>query len=164
MTTSIKGKLIGVLGGLLLVGGLAAYAVKLSLASNFAIRETSIAAAGEHHAIEAAAVKTDARGRVEPVTAMTFDEQVLRSSVPVLVDFYADWCGSCQFQHEILKKLAAEAEGFKIVKVDVDRDVELAQRFEVEALPTLLIVKDGRVIGRHVGVATKQQLLAELDG
>jgi len=82
----------------------------------------------------------------------------------VLVDFYARWCGPCQIQHGILEALAAEAEGFKIVKVDVDQDAELAQRFQVESLPTLLIVKDGRVMGRHVGVARKKQLLSALAG
>lgn len=165
MATGRRRKLYAAIVGLLLLGGLvgsAAYGLKLSIANRFGNRESSMGAADEHQIVEAATVQTASRGGVETVTATTFDEQVLRSADPVLVDFYADWCGPCQIQHGILEELAAEVEGIKIVKVDVDQDAELAQRFQVNALPTLLIVKDGLVIGRHTGVATKKQLLSVL--
>lgn len=147
------------LGGLV---ALAALSVRPSSATSFGEPRSATVDAGESSGAEPVKVRTDARRHVELVTATTFDEQVLRASVPVLVDFYADWCVPCQVQGRILEEFAAESAGAKIVKVNVDQDAELAERFQVEGLPTLLIVKDGRVIDRHVGLATKATLRSAL--
>jgi len=104
------------------------------------------------------------RTTIEHATAATFESHVLRSSVPVLVDFYADWCGPCQVQDRILKEFAAEFACVKIVKVDVDESPELATRYDVEGLPTMRLFQNGDVVARQVGVTTKQQLKAALSG
>lgn len=101
---------------------------------------------------------------IEHATADTFENLVLRATVPALVDFHADWCGPCQIQDRILKEFAGEFAGGKIVKVDVDENPELATRYDVRGLPTLLVFQDGHVVARQVGVATKQQLKAALAG
>jgi thioredoxin 1 len=148
----------------LLVGlvGSGVLSIGPSSATSVADHGFSTPTASEHQAANPATVQTSSRRQVESVTVSTFDEQVLHSSIPVLVDSYADWCGPCQIQHGILAELAAEAEGIKIVKVDVDQNAELSERFQIEALPTLLIIRDGQVIARHVGVATKEQLKTAL--
>ncbi len=99
---------------------------------------------------------------IEHATAETFANQVLRSPVPVLLDFYADWCGPCQIQDGILKEFAAEFDGGKIIKVNVDESPKLAARYDVQELPTSLIFQDGKVVARQVGLATKKQLNAAL--
>ena len=103
------------------------------------------------------------RAVIEHATAETFENQVLRSPVQVLVDFYADWCRPCQIQDVILKEFAAEFDGGKVIKVNVDESPELAARYDVQGLPTLLIFQDGKVFTRQVGLATKQQLKAALE-
>ncbi len=100
----------------------------------------------------------------EHATAGTFENRVLRATVPVLVDFHADWCEPCQIQGRILKEFTGEFAGGRIVKVDVDENPGLAARYDVRALPTLLVFREGHVVARQVGVATKQQLKALLAG
>jgi thioredoxin 1 len=88
-----------------------------------------------------------------------FEQVVLQSSVPTLVDFYATWCGPCRLQSPILDELAAEAAGaYQIVKVDVDQEPDLAMRFGVTALPTLLVIDKGEVTQRVVGMEKKEKL------
>ncbi len=94
------------------------------------------------------------------VTESSFDDQVLKSDVPVLVDFYTEWCGPCHVQAPILDELAQEIEIAKIVKVDVDESQQLATRYEISSIPTLLVFKNGQVVARHQGVANKEQLKA----
>ncbi len=96
------------------------------------------------------------------VSESSFDNQVLKSDVPVLVDFYAEWCGPCHVQAPILDDLAQEIETAKIVKVDVDENRQLATRFQISSIPTLLVFKNGQVVSRHQGVASKEQLKALL--
>ena len=123
-------------------------------------KSQSVAAQSEatqaHHHTTGAAIKYANVG--------TFRNQVLQSRLPVLVDFYADWCGPCQIQDGVLKEFAAEFAGGKIVKVNVDESPELAGRYDVRGLPTLLIFQDGQVIARQVGLATKEQLRTALAG
>lgn len=97
---------------------------------------------------------------VEYADLASFDQIVLESDVPVLVDFYADWCGPCQRLAPALEQLAAETPHAKIVKVNIDDNPELAARYRVEAIPALKVFKGGRVTGEVVGLASKKQLKA----
>ncbi len=101
-----------------------------------------------------------ARAGVLPVkvTEHDFDEQVLKANVPVLVDFWAEWCGPCHLQAPILNELAREVSSAKIAKVEADENPQLAERYKIQALPTLLVFKNGQEVARHEGVASKEQL------
>lgn len=93
------------------------------------------------------------------VNLKDFPTKVLASSVPVLVDFYATWCGPCRLQGPILDELARDGEGqFKIFKVDADKDPDLAQQYGVSALPTLILFQGGQPVERLVGLQTKERL------
>jgi len=94
----------------------------------------------------------------------TFDEQVLQAEVPVLVDFYADWCGPCKMIAPVLEEVARETRDGKVVKVNVDDNPGLASRYRISSIPSLLVFKDGQVVSQHVGVAGKEQLKALLGG
>jgi thioredoxin 1 len=101
-------------------------------------------------------------GRVEYADQANFEELVLDSDVPVLVDFYADWCGPCRMIAPVLEKLAEETTDARIVKVNVDQNPQLAARYGIHSIPSLLIFEKSRVTGRHVGVVSKAQLQAWL--
>jgi thioredoxin 1 len=97
------------------------------------------------------------------LTAATFDEVVGASPVPVLVDFWAEWCPPCHVVAPILDEIAAEhAGGLRIAKVDADAHPDLSLRFGVMSLPSLLVFVDGELVKRMVGARGKQHLLAEL--
>ncbi|VXC65478.1 Thioredoxin [Arthrobacter sp. 9AX] len=88
-----------------------------------------------------------------------------QSPVPVLVDFWAAWCGPCRMVSPVLDKLAREREGaIKLVKVDVDRNPGLSRLFDVQAIPTLMVVVGGKVAARQAGAAPAQELRTWLDG
>ncbi len=105
---------------------------------------------------------------VKHVSQATFSREVLQSTVPVLVDFYADWCGPCRRLGPTLEHLAAEFAGrVKIVKVDVDVEQELASQFQVESIPTLAFVAGGNLIGKTAGLVPEaglRQALNQLAG
>ena len=95
-----------------------------------------------------------ASDHVSEANDSTFDAEVMNSSVPVLVDFWATWCAPCKAIAPALDKLATEKGGaFKVVKVDVQRNMRTASRFGVTNVPTFLVVKGGEVVGKQVGVA-----------
>ena len=96
------------------------------------------------------------------VTSAEFEQEVLRSDVPVLVDFWATWCGPCKMLSPIISEIAAEAKDYKVVSVDVDEEQDLAMRYKVSAIPTLLVFKNGEEVRRSVGFAQKNQILAML--
>ncbi|MFC2634843.1 MAG: thioredoxin, partial [Capnocytophaga granulosa] len=91
------------------------------------------------------------------ITDASFDEVVLKSDKPVLVDFWATWCGPCRMLGPVIEELATEYEGRVVVgKVDVDNNQEFAAKYGVRNIPTVLVFKDGEVVGRQVGVAPKK--------
>ena len=87
-----------------------------------------------------------------------FKEEVLESKVPVLVDFWAVWCGPCQMMAPILHELEAEMPDVQIGKVNVDEQMDLARQFRVVSIPTLIIFKNGQEVQRMVGVTSKEEL------
>ncbi len=98
------------------------------------------------------------------ITDATFEEQVLKSDKPVLVDFWAAWCGPCRMVGPIIEELSHEYEGKAVIgKVDVDRHQEFAAKYGVRNIPTVLVFKDGEVVGRQVGVAPKNVYVEALD-
>jgi thioredoxin 1 len=99
---------------------------------------------------------------VLPVDSATFDQHVLRSEVPVLVDFYADWCGPCKALAPALEQVAAENPQARVVKVNIDNSPELAARYNVKSVPRLLVFKGGQIAAQQNGVASKTRLNAML--
>lgn len=92
-------------------------------------------------------------------TDKSFEEDVIMSDLPVLVDFWAEWCGPCKMIGPILEELGTElAEKIKIVKVDVDSNNQTAMNYAIRSIPTLIIIKEGAVIAQHIGAASKAQL------
>jgi thioredoxin 1 len=103
-------------------------------------------------------------GKTVVVTDSTFDEIVLKSTNPVLVDFWATWCRPCQMVAPILEELTAEYEGkLTIAKLDVDQNQQTAQKYHVMSIPTMLIFKGGQPVSNIVGFKPKEKLKEELD-
>ena len=92
----------------------------------------------------------------------SFDSEVLQSPQPVLVDFYADWCGPCRMVVPIMEEIARERSDIKVGKINVDEQPELARQFRVMNIPTLVVMKDGRITGQAMGARPKSQILAML--
>lgn len=96
-------------------------------------------------------------------TAANFEEEVLQSELPVLVDFYADWCGPCKMLAPVLHEIAEEnADALKVGKINVDEQMELAQQFRILSIPTLVVMKDGQIANKAVGAMPKEDILALL--
>jgi thioredoxin 1 len=102
-------------------------------------------------------------GKLPDVTDGTFQAEVLESEQPVLVDFWAPWCGPCRVVHPILEEISAEREDLTIVSINVDDNQETAARFEVLSIPTLILFKDGSEAKRVIGALPKKRLEAELE-
>jgi len=98
------------------------------------------------------------------VTDSSFEEEVLKSDIPVIVDYWAEWCGPCKAIAPVLEEIAGEYQGKLIVaKMDVDDNQQTPQKYVVRGIPTLMIFKDGDVIGTKVGQLSKSQLTAFID-
>ena len=89
-----------------------------------------------------------------------FHKEVLNSDKPVLLDFFASWCGPCKMVAPILDEIAQEREDIKVCKVDIDEQPELASRFRIMSVPTLMVLKDGNIVEQSVGARPKHQILA----
>lgn len=89
-------------------------------------------------------------------TSENFEQEVLKSDRPVLVDFWATWCGPCRRQAPIIEELAEE--GYAVGKLDVDQEMELAQKYQVMSIPTLIVFKNGEEAARLVGLTPKEKL------
>lgn len=96
---------------------------------------------------------------VQNITNENFDEIVLRSDKPVLVDFWAEWCGPCQALAPTIEEVAREQTAVKVGKVNVDNEPELARQYRIMSIPTLIVFRDGEPVRREVGGRSKEEIL-----
>ena len=96
------------------------------------------------------------------ITKENFKQEVMQSDKPVLLDFWAGWCGPCRMLSPVVDAFAEENAGVKVGKVNVDEQRELASQFQVMSIPTLVVMRDGKVVQQMVGARPKQQILAML--
>ena len=97
------------------------------------------------------------------LTNLNFEQEVMRSDKPVLIDFFATWCGPCRMVSPIVDEIADERSDVKVCKVDVDEQGELAAQFGVASIPTLVVVKGGKVSAQNIGAVPKPKILEMID-
>ena len=104
-------------------------------------------------------------GKIVYLTDDTFDDEVLKSAQPVLVDYWADWCGPCKMIAPVLEEIAEEFDGkVRIAKLNIDENPTTPPKFGIRGIPTLMLFKDGAVEATKVGAVSKSQLIAFIDG
>ena len=99
---------------------------------------------------------------IKNITAASFEEDVIKSEIPVLVDFWAVWCGPCKMQGPVLEVLAKETDKIKIGKVNLDDEQALAVKYSISSIPTMMLFKDGKPVKTVVGYREKEELKKEL--
>ena len=97
------------------------------------------------------------------VTSANFESEVIKSKKPVITDFFADWCGPCKILGPTMELIADERSDLKVVKINVDEEGELAQQFNVMSIPTIVVMKDGKVTNGSMGVQSKDRVLKLLE-
>lgn len=97
------------------------------------------------------------------LTNLNFEDEVMRSDKPVLIDFFATWCGPCRMVSPLIDEIAEERSDIKVCKVDVDEQGELAAQFGVASIPTLVVVKGGKVSTQNIGAVPKPKILEMID-
>ena len=102
--------------------------------------------------------------KVIEVTSQNFEEEVLKSEKPVLIDFYATWCGPCKILSPIVEEAAKENENAKFVKIDIDKTDDIAMQYQVMSIPTLVLIQNGEEKDRIVGIVDKNQILDFIEG
>ena len=96
------------------------------------------------------------------ITKDNFQETVLNSSKPTLVDFWAPWCGPCRAVVPLVEEIAGERSDIQVGKINVDEEQDLARQFRIMSIPTLMVIKDGKVVNKAIGARSKQQILSML--
>lgn len=94
------------------------------------------------------------------ITKQNFESEVMKSEKPVLLDFWAAWCGPCKMVAPIIDEVAGEIKGLaKVGKINIDEELELAKNFNIMSIPTLLVIKNGKVVGKSIGLKPKKEIL-----
>lgn len=93
------------------------------------------------------------------ITLENFESEVLKSDKPVLVDFWASWCGPCRMLLPIIEEIASEEHDFKVGKINADEQPELVNQFKIRTIPTLMVFKNGEVVNKHTGVIPKEEVI-----
>ncbi|PWJ51487.1 thioredoxin [Faecalicatena contorta] len=97
------------------------------------------------------------------LTAQNFEQEVMQSDKPVLVDFYADWCGPCKTMSPIVEEISKEKTDAKVCKLNIDEEMEIAQKYGVMSIPTFIVFKDGQVTKKDMGAKPKKAVLSMFD-
>ena len=93
------------------------------------------------------------------ITLENFESEVLKADKPVLVDFWASWCGPCRMLLPIIEEIASEEHDFKVGKINADEQPELVNQFKIRTIPTLMVFKNGEVVNKHTGVIPKEEVI-----
>ena len=143
----MKGKIITIVLILAFVGFL--------VWANFAIDKENEKIARENEENSTTSEEVSGPSRVIEVTSSNFNEEVINSSVPVLIDFYADWCGPCKILSPIVEEVSSQYEDVKFVKIDIDSNQDIANDYMITSIPTLVYIKNGEEQNRVLGAVNK---------